>query len=31
VLAINHRLVQEKHTAILRMSKLGELPKDFRL
>lgn len=31
ILATNHRLADEKHTTILRLTKLGELPKDFRL
>jgi len=31
ILAINHRLIDQKHTAILRMTKLGELPKDIKL
>jgi len=29
ILATNHRLADEKHTTILRLTKLGELPKDF--
>jgi len=31
ILATNHRLADEKHTTILRLTKLGELPKDFRV
>lgn len=31
ILAINHKLFQQKHSAILRMTKLGELPKDIQL
>lgn len=31
ILAINHKLVSEKHTSILRLTKLGDLPKDFKL
>jgi len=31
ILAINHKLISEKHTSILRLTKLGELPKDFKL
>lgn len=31
ILAINHKLAGEKHTAILRMTKLGELPGNFTL
>ena len=31
ILAINHKLVSEKHTSILRLTKLGNLPKDFKL
>lgn len=31
ILAINHKMVDQKHTAILRMTKLGELPKDIQL
>lgn len=31
ILAINHRLINEKHTTVLRLSKLGELPKDIKL
>jgi len=30
ILAINHKFSSEKHTTVLRMTKLGELPKDFR-
>lgn len=31
ILAISHKLVNEKHTAVLRITKLGELPKDYKL
>lgn len=31
ILAINHKLIGEKHTSILRLTKLGELPKDIKL
>jgi len=31
ILAINHRLIDEKHTSVLRLTKLGELPRDFEL
>ena len=31
ILAIKHKLVNQKHTSILRLTKLGELPKDFNL
>ena len=31
ILAIHHKLTSEKHTSVLRLSKLGELPKDIKL
>ena len=31
ILATNHKLVQEKHNVVLRLTKLGELPRDFTL
>jgi hypothetical protein len=31
ILAISHKLIDNKHTASLRLTKLGELPKDFKL
>ena len=31
ILATNHKLVQENHTTVLRLTKLGELPRDFAL
>ena len=31
ILAINHKLTSEKHIAQLRLTKLGDLPSDFKL
>ena len=31
ILATNHKLVQENHNVVLRLTKLGELPRDFTL
>jgi hypothetical protein len=31
ILAINHKLVSEKHTSVLRLTKLGDLPRNFKL
>jgi len=31
LLATNHKMTQERHTVVLRLTKLGELPSDFAL
>jgi len=31
ILAINHKLISEKHTSVLRLTKLGDLPRNFKL
>ncbi len=31
ILAVNHKFLDQNHNAVLRMTKLGEIPKDFTL